>query len=93
MDKPVTQSFGATHLKSFTKGAVLGPTVIISMSTDMPIMVEFPVESFGTLRYYLVSLGGRCIPEIHVKNKYTQVRVTGIELVYSCVSRFYPGWP
>lgn len=40
-------------MKSFAKGSAIGPTVTISMSEEKPIAIEYPIEQFGTLRYYL----------------------------------------
>ena len=40
-------------MKDFVKGTAIGPTVTISMSQEKPIVVEYPIEQFGTLRFYL----------------------------------------
>jgi len=41
------------YLNSFTKATPLGPTVSLSMSPDVPVVVEYPIEGNGYVRYYL----------------------------------------
>ena len=53
MNEPVTLTFASKYLKTFTKATAMSPTVTLSMSPDVPIVVEYPVETFGHLRYYL----------------------------------------
>jgi proliferating cell nuclear antigen len=53
MQEPVELNFALRYLTLFTKATALGPLVILSMSPDIPIVVEYPVDSFGYVRYYL----------------------------------------
>lgn len=51
--EPVTLNFALRYLTLFTKATALGPTVTLSLSPDIPIVIEYPVESMGHIRYYL----------------------------------------
>uniref|UniRef100_A0A7S2UVI1 DNA sliding clamp PCNA n=1 Tax=Fibrocapsa japonica TaxID=94617 RepID=A0A7S2UVI1_9STRA len=53
MDEPVELQFALRYLSSFTKASPLGPTMSISMSPDVPVVVEFPIEGDGYIKYYL----------------------------------------
>lgn len=49
----VKLNFALRYLSLFTKATALGPTVTLSMSPDIPIVVEYPIEQKGVIRYYL----------------------------------------
>jgi len=53
MDEPVELTFALRYLNFFTKATSLGPTVVLSMSPDVPIVVEYPIEEIGHIKYYL----------------------------------------
>jgi proliferating cell nuclear antigen len=53
MEEPVELTFALRYLNFFTKATSLGPSVIISMSPDVPIVVEYPIGDFGYIKYYL----------------------------------------
>jgi len=53
MEEPVELTFALRYLNFFTKATSLGPTVILSMSPEVPIVVEYPIEEMGHIKYYL----------------------------------------
>lgn len=53
MQEPVELNFAIRYLTLFTKATALGPTVTLAMSPDVPIVVEFPIDTSGHIRYYL----------------------------------------
>ncbi|CAM9669362.1 unnamed protein product [Hapterophycus canaliculatus] len=53
MEEPVTLKFALRYLALFTKATPLGPVVTISMTPDNPVVVEYPIDTFGYVRYYL----------------------------------------
>ena len=53
MDEPVTLTFALRYLSSFTKATPLSSQVSISMSKDLPIVVEYKIEDMGYVRYFL----------------------------------------
>eukprot|EP01041_Mallomonas_annulata_P014144 gene14144-30116_t len=53
MQEPVELNFAIRYLNLFTKATALGPTVTLSLSPDVPIVVEYPIDTMGYVRYYL----------------------------------------
>lgn len=53
IQEPVNLNFALRYLTLFTKATALGPTVTLSMSPDIPIVIEYPIENMGYIRYYL----------------------------------------
>ena len=53
MEEPVELTFALRYLNLFTKATSLGPSVVISMSPDVPIVVEYPIAEIGHVKYYL----------------------------------------
>ncbi|GMH57214.1 hypothetical protein TrVE_jg11566 [Triparma verrucosa] len=53
MEEPVELTFALRYLNFFTKATNLGPSVVISMSPDVPVVVEYPIEQIGHIKYYL----------------------------------------
>lgn len=49
---PCKSQFGMRYLATFAKAAV-GPRVVLSMSTEAPMRVEYPIDGLGYLRFYL----------------------------------------
>ena len=53
MKEPVELQFAMKYLTYFTKATSLSRTVTLSISTDLPVCVEYPIEGAGFVRYYL----------------------------------------
>ena len=54
VDEPVSLSFAARYLNLFSKGAGLSSHVMVNMSGETPLMVEFKLsQNSGELKYYL----------------------------------------
>ena len=53
MEEPVELNFALRYLNFFAKASQISDNVIISMSPEVPIVVEFPIEECGEIKYYL----------------------------------------
>lgn len=53
LQEPVSLTFALRYLNSFTKATPLSSQVILSMSKDLPVVVEYKIEEMGYVRYYL----------------------------------------
>ncbi len=53
MEEPVELTFALQYLNSFTKATPLATTVALHMSKEVPLMVEYKIENFGFMRFYL----------------------------------------
>jgi proliferating cell nuclear antigen len=53
LNEPVSLTFALRYLNNFTKATSLAPTVTLSLSKDLPIVVEYKIEKLGHLRFYL----------------------------------------
>nr|AGM32102.1 proliferating cell nuclear antigen [Coptotermes formosanus] len=53
MEEPVTLTFASRYLNSFTKATSLSNVVQLSMSPDVPLVVEHRIGEIGHIRYYL----------------------------------------
>lgn len=53
MQEPVSLTFALRYLNSFTKATPLSVTVMISLSSDLPVVVEYKIADMGYVRYYL----------------------------------------
>lgn len=53
MTEPVDLTFALRYLISFTKATSLSPAVIIKLSRELPIVVEYRITDMGHVRYYL----------------------------------------
>jgi len=53
MQEPVSLTFASRYLNSFTKATPLSGQVQLSMSSDVPLVVEYKIEDMGYVRYYL----------------------------------------
>lgn len=53
MQEPVTLTFACKYLISFTKATPLASQVQLSMSADVPLVVEYKIGEIGQIRYYL----------------------------------------
>jgi len=52
-DEPVALNFALRYLNFFTKATPLSGTVLLSLSKDVPLVVEYRLEDLGHIRYYL----------------------------------------
>jgi len=53
MQEPVTLTFACRYLNMFTKASCLAPQVTLSMSPEVPLVVEYKIGDIGHIRYYL----------------------------------------
>lgn len=53
MQEPVTETFAIRFLNLFTKATPLSTQVQLSVSADVPLVVEYKVQDCGHIRYYL----------------------------------------
>ncbi|RRT72840.1 hypothetical protein BHE74_00030427 [Ensete ventricosum] len=53
MQEPVSLTFALRYLNSFTKATPLSETVAISLSSDLPVVVEYKIAEMGYIRFYL----------------------------------------
>lgn len=53
MEEPVELNFALRYLNFFTKATPIGQNVILSMSPDVPVVVEYPIEEWGHVKFYL----------------------------------------
>lgn len=53
MQEPVTLTFACRYLNMFTKASCLSTQVCLSMSPDVPLVVEYKIGDIGHIRYYL----------------------------------------
>lgn len=53
LQEPVSLTFACRYLNSFTKATPLSSQVQLSMSADVPLVVEYKIEDMGYVRYYL----------------------------------------
>eukprot|EP00043_Microstomoeca_roanoka_P003509 m.44190 g.44190 ORF g.44190 m.44190 type:complete len:264 (+) comp12093_c0_seq1:359-1150(+) len=53
MNEEVSLSFALRYLNFFTKATALADSVTLSMTADIPLVVEYRIEDMGYIRYYL----------------------------------------
>ena len=53
LHEPVTLTFALRYLNSFAKATPLSPFVILSMSKELPIVVEYRIADMGHVKFYL----------------------------------------
>ncbi|KAI9189701.1 proliferating cell nuclear antigen [Blastocladiella emersonii ATCC 22665] len=54
LTEPVNLGFSLKYLKMFSKAATMSPSVTLSLSTDVPLLVEYTMdEDLGFIRFYL----------------------------------------
>lgn len=53
MNEPVSLTFALRYMNSFTKASPLSSTVTISLSSELPVVVEYKVAEMGYIRFYL----------------------------------------
>ncbi|KAK9845702.1 hypothetical protein WJX81_000064 [Elliptochloris bilobata] len=53
MQEPVALTFALRYLNSFAKATPLSPTVTLSMSKELPVVVEYRISDIGHISFYL----------------------------------------
>jgi len=53
MEEPVELTFALRYLNFFTKATPLSPVVVLSFSPEVPVVVEYPIEELGYIKYFL----------------------------------------
>ena len=53
MEEPVELNFALRYLNFFAKATPLSDQVVISMNPDVPMVVEYPIEEVGYVKFYL----------------------------------------
>ncbi|KAK8515724.1 hypothetical protein V6N13_139306 [Hibiscus sabdariffa] len=53
MNEPVSLTFALRYMNSFTKATPLSSTVTISLSSELPVVVEYKIVEMGYIRFYL----------------------------------------
>ena len=53
MNDPVSLTFALKYMNSFTKASPLSSTVTISLSSELPVVVEYKIAEMGYIRFYL----------------------------------------
>ncbi|CAB9499252.1 Proliferating cell nuclear antigen [Seminavis robusta] len=53
MEEPVELSFALRYLNFFTKATPLSAQVVLCMSPEVPIVVDYPIEDTGFVKFYL----------------------------------------
>lgn len=53
MHEPVSLTFALRYMNSFTKASPLSNSVSLSLSSELPVVVEYKIAEMGYLRFYL----------------------------------------
>lgn len=53
MEEPVELNFALRYLNFFTKATSLSGTVLLSMSPEVPVVVQYPISEVGHVKFYL----------------------------------------
>ncbi|KAL6499956.1 hypothetical protein OROGR_027866 [Orobanche gracilis] len=53
MNEPVSLTFALRYFNSFTKATPLSNTVTISLSSELPVVIEYKIAEMGYIRFYL----------------------------------------
>lgn len=53
LKEPVALTFALRYLKNFSMATPLAPQVKLSLTKDLPIVVEYQVGELGNVRFYL----------------------------------------
>lgn len=53
VDEPTSNSFSLNFLNMFTRASSLADVVNLFMSENTPLVVEFPIGDYGSLKFYL----------------------------------------
>ena len=52
-EEPVALNFALRYLNFFTKATPLSASVVLHLSKDVPLVVEYQIEELGHIRFYL----------------------------------------
>ncbi|XP_020591927.1 proliferating cell nuclear antigen [Phalaenopsis equestris] len=53
MNEPVSLTFALRYLNSFTKATSLSEAVTMSLSSELPLVIEYKIADMGYIRFYL----------------------------------------
>ena len=53
IDEPVNLSFALRYLNLFNKASNLSSQVVLHLSNETPLVVEYVIEKLGSLKFYL----------------------------------------
>ncbi|KAE8681545.1 Proliferating cell nuclear antigen [Hibiscus syriacus] len=53
INNPVLLTFALRYMNSFTKATLLSNTMSISLSSELPVVVEYKIAEMGYIRFYL----------------------------------------
>lgn len=53
MEAPVSLTFALRYMNSFAKATPLASQVTVSLSSELPVVVEYKIAEMGYLRFYL----------------------------------------
>lgn len=53
MEEPVELNFALRYLNFFTKATSLSSSVLISMSPEVPVVIQYPIQEIGHVKFYL----------------------------------------
>jgi len=53
LQEPVSLTFALRYLNSFAKATPLSSTVALSLSKDLPIVVDYHISDMGSIKFYL----------------------------------------
>jgi proliferating cell nuclear antigen len=53
LQEPVSLTFALRYLNSFAKATPLASTVSLSLSKDLPIVVDYRIADMGSIKFYL----------------------------------------
>ncbi|XP_039052561.1 proliferating cell nuclear antigen 2-like [Hibiscus syriacus] len=53
INNPVSMTFALRYMNSFTKATPLSNTVSISLSSELPVVVEYKIAEMGYIRFFL----------------------------------------
>jgi len=53
MQEAVSMTYSLRYFNIFTKATPLSSRVILSLTDNVPAVIEYPIEDFGHIRFYL----------------------------------------
>ena len=53
LQEPVSLTFALRYLNSFAKATPLSTSVALSLSKDLPVVVEYTIADMGHIKFYL----------------------------------------
>eukprot|EP00887_Chlorella_sp_A99_P007377 scaffold2.g7377.t1 len=75
MSEQVALTFALRYLISFAKATPLSPTVLLKLSKELPIVVEYKIADFGKAAYFLAPKArpGACLVPCHQNHLAAQI--------------------